>query len=81
MSKQTSIDYYIWLVQKLNNIIAKDKAKADEARKSGDEATAKVYDKFASQAETALGFVENWDVASYTAILRTEAKAQTQPTA
>lgn len=40
MSKQTSIDYYIWLVQKLNNIIAKDKAKADEARKAGDEATA-----------------------------------------
>ncbi len=71
-----AIDYHIWLCAKLHRIIVKDKARAEEARAAGDLITAKAHDKFASEAMTALSFVESWDIASYNAILRKEAKHQ-----
>ena len=71
-----ALEYHIWLCAKLHHIILKDKARAEEARLAGDADTAKAYDKFASEAMTALSFVESWDIASYNAILRKEAKHQ-----
>lgn len=72
-------DYHFWLVQKLNNIILKDKAKAEYAHEQGDELSAKAYEKFASDAMTALSFVENWNIASYNYDDRKVAK-QSHPT-
>lgn len=71
-----ALGYHIWLCAKLHNIIVKDKARAEEARKAGDLITAKAHEKFASDAMTALSFVESWDIASYNYILRKEAKHQ-----
>jgi hypothetical protein len=71
-----ALDYHIWLCAKLHRIIVKDKARAEEARIAGDLITAKAHDKFASEAMTALSFVESWDIASYNYILRKEAKHQ-----
>lgn len=71
-----ALNYHIWLCAKLHGIIVKDKAKAEEARKNGDLVTAKAHEKFASDAISALTFVESWDIASYNYILRKEAKHQ-----
>lgn len=71
-----AIDYHVWLCARLHGIIVKDKAKAEAARASGDLVLAKAHEKFASQAISALAFVESWDVAAYSHILRKEAKHQ-----
>lgn len=75
-AEPNALEYHIWLCAKLHNIIVKDKTKAEEARKAGDLITAKAHEKFASDAMTALSFVESWDIASYNYILRKEAKHQ-----
>jgi hypothetical protein len=69
-----ALEYHLWLVQKLNSIAIKDKAKADAARAAGDLTTAEAYDKFAQQATDSLAFVESWDLSAYNAILRKERK-------
>ena len=71
-----AIDYHVWLCARLHGIIVKDKAKAETARTAGDLTLAKAHEKFASDAISALAFVESWDIASYNQILRKEAKHQ-----
>jgi hypothetical protein len=73
-AEPNALEYHIWLCAKLHGIIAKDKARSEEARLAGDDITAKACEKFALQAEQALNFVESWDIASYNYVLRTQAK-------
>lgn len=75
-AEPNALEYHIWLCARLQAIINKDKAKAEAARAAGDLTLAKAHEKFASDAITALSFVESWDIASYNYILRKEAKVR-----
>lgn len=60
-----AIDYHIWLKAKLTTLIERDRQRAAEALAEGDKARADLYSGFAHQTATALGYVENYDVASF----------------
>ncbi len=60
----TSYEYHAWLVAKLRSQMEKDLAAAADWDKQGRSDYADVRRRFAEELNTALSYVENWNVES-----------------